>query len=285
MVVQKGIRFGILNCIIVESSLSNKEVAENDRSEVPVRTSKAHTVFEILKEEILKGEIGPNERLIQQDLVNRFGVSKTPVREALSMLRNEGLVRGQYYRGMSVIPISRTTLRDLYELREALEGLAARTAAVRRDGVLAEALTENITAQSVAIGKDEFYQLNASFHELIVAKCGNHELRRVASVLYHQNRVLTSSSVNPLLNIPKPRSTWVLTEHRDIAYAIFCVDADLSDRTARKHVRNSFIRLSTGYVDEGDDDANSDFSALALGRDSLDQSGVSRMQRGGAAME
>ena len=127
--------------------------------------SKASIVFESLREEILNGTMGPNERLVERDLVERFGVSKTPVREALSMLRNEGLARGRYYRGMIVVHMSPHALHDLYDLREALEGLAARSAATIRNARLIEELTANVMAQESALFTTDSMNSTRTFTE------------------------------------------------------------------------------------------------------------------------
>ncbi|MFC2009110.1 GntR family transcriptional regulator [Chloroflexota bacterium] len=222
--------------------------APNDSSSSLVSTGKARRVFESLKQDILEGKIGPNERLVERDLVQRFGVSKTPVKEALNRLKYEGLVRGRYYRGMAVIPVSLTVLRDLYELREALEGIAARSAAVHCDAAFVEALEENIKAQEAAMDNRDFYRLNGDFHSLIASRCNNVELRSILSALYSRHRLLTAAS--PLLNSVRSQDAWVLNEHRAIVRAISTGDSAEAERVAREHARNSFARIIGQSIDD-----------------------------------
>jgi len=207
------------------------------------RGGKARAVFEALKEDILNGTIAANERLVERDLVERFEVSKTPVREALSMLRAEGLVKGRYYRGMTVVGVSPQSVRGLFDLREVLEGLAARYSASMHDEELMQSLEANLDAQTNAVGRDAFHGLNAQFHGLVVEYCDNEELINVLGRLYDQNRILTSSRLNPLLSRPKARNLLVVNEHRAIFEAIAAGDGDEAERRARQHVQNAYQRL------------------------------------------
>ena len=93
-------------------------------------------IVERLRALILTGEYGPNERLIEEQLAERLGVSRTPVRQALTMLEAEGLVEIAPNRGATVCSFSIEDVWEIYDLRAVLEGHAARRAAgriVRRD--------------------------------------------------------------------------------------------------------------------------------------------------------
>jgi len=206
--------------------------------------SKALAVFEALREDIVNGVIGANERLVERDLVERFGVSKTPVREALSMLRHEGLVRGRYYRGMKVVRLSAETLRELYELREVLEGLAARCAATNKNQELSRQLLANAAAQEDALQSDRFYDLNAEFHGLVLEQAANSELSRTLNRLYDRYRVTSNSKLNPLLNQPRTRNWDIIREHKAIASSIDHGAPAAAEELARQHVRNAFSRLA-----------------------------------------
>src|SRR5215210_2300727 len=78
-------------------------------------------IYAALRERIVFGEIGPGDRLVETDLAARFGVSKTPVREALLMLEAEGLVRLRAHRGAEVSRLTRAEWDDLIYLRDVLE--------------------------------------------------------------------------------------------------------------------------------------------------------------------
>jgi len=208
------------------------------------RQAKADHVFAVLKEEILAGVLGPNQRLVERELVERFGISKTPIREALSMLRTEGLVRGRYYGGLTVVKLSRDSLQQLYQVREALEGLAAGLSAVNASPELRERLEANIAAQEAGVYDDRFYGLNGAFHRLILEGAGNAVLMRTLGRLYDENPVLATSRINPVLNQPKARSLTVLAEHMQLATYVLERNAPAAENCAREHVRNAFKRLA-----------------------------------------
>ncbi|MBO0788262.1 MAG: GntR family transcriptional regulator, partial [Actinobacteria bacterium] len=86
-----------------------------------------------LRAEIIRGSIRPNERLVAADLAERLSISRTPVREALQLLEAEGLVVA-LKRGYMVREHTGTEIREIYEVRAALEGMSARLAAVRASG-------------------------------------------------------------------------------------------------------------------------------------------------------
>ncbi|MFC2008595.1 GntR family transcriptional regulator [Chloroflexota bacterium] len=214
-------------------------------------TSKACIVFETLKDDILGGRIEPNERLVERDLVERFGVSKTPVREALSMLRNEGLAKGRYYRGMTAVHLSANRLRELFEVREVLEGLAARCTAYRVNAELVDGLSANLAAQEAALNSDRWYELTPQFHNIILDHCGNSSLTTTLGRLYDQHRVLTIGRMSPLLNQPRARNIYVLREHKDIFAAIREGDGYEAEERTRQHVRSAFERLSQPNRQDG----------------------------------
>ncbi|MBA2343798.1 MAG: GntR family transcriptional regulator, partial [Rubrobacter sp.] len=91
--------------------------------------SGASRVFERLRRLILDGEYGPDERLIEEQLAERLGMSRTPIRQALTMLESEGLVELIPNRGAVVCSFSVDEVWDIYDLRAVLEGHAARRAA------------------------------------------------------------------------------------------------------------------------------------------------------------
>jgi DNA-binding GntR family transcriptional regulator len=95
------------------------------------RTSGPSRVFETLRRSILEGEYGPNERLVEEQLAERLRVSRTPVRQALTMLEAEGLVEIEPNKGAAVRSFSVQDVWEIYDLRAVLEGHAARRAASR----------------------------------------------------------------------------------------------------------------------------------------------------------
>jgi DNA-binding GntR family transcriptional regulator len=145
-------------------------------------------VLERLRHLILAGEYGPNERLVEKQLAERLGVSRTPVRQALTMLEAEGLVEVTPNRGAVVCSFSVEEVWDIYDLRAVLEGYAARRAA---DRIGAEELDrmrelaaemEGLSGRKFADREEEIrllVALNNEFHRTIIESSRNRRLWRL----------------------------------------------------------------------------------------------------------
>lgn len=146
-------------------------------------------VFKTLRKAILKGDLKPGERLMEVDLASRMGVSRTPVREAMRMLELEGLVIMVPRCGARVAKISFKNLKDVLEVREALEELAI-TLACRR--ISEKQLEELRTAadkfeQTVKGGNEvKIAQADVRFHDIIVEASGNEKLVQMMQNLSEQ---------------------------------------------------------------------------------------------------
>lgn len=137
------------------------------------------TIAYAVREEILAGRLSPGDRLIEPDLSERFGVSRTSVHEALSQLQREGFVTLIRYRGATVSAISRPDALELIQVWRGLEVLAAQLAAERNGGEVVDELTRVVERTHSAGRKqaiDELSLYNTQFHTLIAAASGNHQL-------------------------------------------------------------------------------------------------------------
>ena len=142
-------------------------------------------VFDRLRRWILEGEYEPDERLVEEQLAERLGVSRTPIRQALTMLEAEGLVEIAPNRGATVCSFSVEEVWDIYDLRAVLEGHAARRAAARigeqeLDGLRSLAAEmERTTTERFADHEEEIRWLvarNQEFHGTIVEASLNNRL-------------------------------------------------------------------------------------------------------------
>jgi DNA-binding GntR family transcriptional regulator len=144
-------------------------------------------VLERLRALILTGEYGPEERLIEEQLAERLGVSRTPVRQALTMLEAEGLVEITPNRGATVCSFSIEDVWDIYDLRAVLEGHAARRAAGRIERRELERLRELSREMEGLPGQFDDHEeeiralvaLNQGFHGTIVEASRNRRLERL----------------------------------------------------------------------------------------------------------
>ena len=142
-------------------------------------------VYEKIYNGIVLGYFKPGERLLERDLAEKMGISRTPVREALLQLEKANFVHVLPYRGVAVAQLSYKTARETYQLRQLLEGTAAGLAAERcRRGKLSEEiemLRQNIEEYSTSYDEGNPYDtsvINLDFHMLIAQMSGNSMLEK-----------------------------------------------------------------------------------------------------------
>ncbi|MCE4265253.1 GntR family transcriptional regulator [Rhodococcus globerulus] len=141
-------------------------------------------IARLLREDILAGRLAGGERLVEEAIAQKFGVSRVPVREALGQLEGEGFVTIVRYRGATVSTTLRKDNRELLEVRRGLEVLAAQLAAANRGGSVAaelSAVAERGHHHSPDHGAriDPAGDVGRPFHDLIVIAAGNDQLREI----------------------------------------------------------------------------------------------------------
>lgn len=189
-----------------------------------------------MREAILSGKHLPGEALYEVHLAERFGMSRTPVREALQVLAREGFVDALPGRGFLVPRWSHQDVRELYELRESLEGFATACAAKN--------ITSSEIAELEALHADYveapdlqlLVRLGDQFHNKIVAFGRNKRLTKILDSLKAQ---ISMTRVSQLRDIEGRRDEST-REHRAILDAIIKRDGDLAERNARHHIRSSY---------------------------------------------
>ena len=143
-------------------------------------------VFKTLREAIVTGELKPGERLMEIKLANEMGVSRTPVREAIRKLEQEGLVHLTARKGAEVAPINAKDLKEVLEIRKALEGLACQMAcqnATREDLQDLEEYNQDISKAIEENDIEKIARLDVRFHEQICILSGNTQLIGILSRL------------------------------------------------------------------------------------------------------
>ncbi len=207
------------------------------------------TVSERLRQLILEGEYGPGERLIEEQLAERLGISRTPVRQALTMLEAEGLVEITPNKGAVVCSFGIEEVRDVYDLRAVLEGHAARRAASRigepeleRLGQLCEEMEGLGSRFSDHEGEiRRLVSLNQEYHEMIVAASRNRRLERLV-----QHAVEVPLVFKSFFWYRPHERTISNHHHRQILNALESGDADRAEIVMREHVyegRDFVIRV------------------------------------------
>lgn len=203
----------------------------------------ATRAYDALRAALVSGDLKAGEALMENPLAERLGMSRTPVREALSLLARDGLVGVADRRGYFVPQRSMDDLRELFELREALEGMAARYAALRATDAEVERLHALCAEYECADSLESWTRLGTSFHAFISAACRNRRLAGAVEPLQAQIE-LTRHQV---LRSARDRRGESIREHRAIAGAIAARDPDAAEGHARAHVRLSFQTILRAF--------------------------------------
>lgn len=219
--------------------------------EVPVRGEQTPKLREALEDDIISGRLKPGQRLDEVGLAERFGVSRTPIREALIQLSASGLVDIRPRRGAYVMLLGPRELVESFELMAEVEASCARLAAGRMGDVEREAIAAAHAAcrAAVAASDDEaYYPANAIFHGAIYAATGNRVL--MAEALRLQRSLQPYRRLQ--LRVPR-RLGASFAEHEAILEALFARDGALAAERLRAHVLvqgERFMTLMAALQDE-----------------------------------
>jgi DNA-binding GntR family transcriptional regulator len=204
-------------------------------------------VCDELRRLVITGELAPGTRLVEDRLASRLGVSRNPVREALQTLCSEGFVEILPRRGAVVAQITAEQAEELFDVRMALESLAARLAARRAapgDVDRLRDVLDRAREATEAGGLDLLATCNTEFHQLVVQTARNDYLRLLIAPM--ARRVQWVFRVNAAERAPH---SW--TEHEELLGAIAAGDEEYAEAVARAHVaaaRASYRRGTTGTV-------------------------------------
>jgi DNA-binding GntR family transcriptional regulator len=202
-------------------------------------------VCDELRRQVITGELPPGTRLVEDRLAASLGVSRNPVREALQTLAGEGFVSILPRRGAVVADITTGQAEELFDVRMALESLAARLAARNADAAALarlRAVLERARVATEAGALDVLAACNTEFHQLVVAAGGNDYLTLlVAPMARRVQWVFRASAAS------RAPHSW--TEHEGLLHAICDRDEEYAAVLASAHVaaaRASYRRLATG---------------------------------------
>lgn len=203
------------------------------------RQTAVESVIEAITEGVKDGRYAPGQRLVEADLTAELGISRGSLREALGRLAAEGMLELEPYRGAVVRRLSPEDVQDLFNIREVLEGEAARLAALRIDEDSNRARLEREMAVVDGFrGRNDtmaYMDENERFHELVVELSGSKLLARLIPQLQvHAFRLLFRRMI--VEDSAMPNS---IDEHAEVAAAILAGDAKAAERAMRVHVRRS----------------------------------------------
>jgi len=189
-------------------------------------------ILESIREAILKGTLKPGERVSEPELAERFGISRTPIREAFRQLESEGYLLVIPRKGAVVASLSERDVMEFYAIKSILEGHAARIAAERMTERDLERLeTINNRLQQIAGDGDikTFFRIHNEFHELFIKASGNDKLVELINHLVLKfNRLRLASLAQP------GRMDISVQEHRKIIEAFRKHDGELAENLVRR---------------------------------------------------
>ncbi|MGC4396324.1 GntR family transcriptional regulator [Hydrogenophaga sp. T2] len=204
--------------------------------------SRADGVYEQLKRDIADFHLLPGDRFTENELCERLGVSRTPVRQALIRLQQEGFVEVMFRAGWRVLPFDFNRFDQLYELRLLLE-----TAAVQRlcqqdgpPGALLQGLKEQwmVAAADRETDPARVAAMDEAFHQALVRAAGNDELSRVHQDVTERIRIIRR------LDFLKPvRIDATYDEHAKILRAVLAHNADRAALLLRTHIQTSQVEV------------------------------------------
>jgi DNA-binding GntR family transcriptional regulator len=197
-----------------------KDVASiYDQNVQAEREPQAEKAYRALKKLILDNQISPGTQLLEQEAALRLGMSRTPVREAMVRLQQDGMVEIRPRHGMRVLPVTLYDMREIYDMLTVLEALAARRAA--EQGMPHAALAELETAvqdMDAALeldDRDAWAAADARFHNLLVAASGSRRLQTAVA-----NVVDQASRARHLTLMLRPKPLTSNEDHRAVVEAI-----------------------------------------------------------------
>jgi DNA-binding GntR family transcriptional regulator len=198
--------------------------------------SRTEAVLDAIKHAILTGELSPGQPLVETELADRLGVSKTPVREALKTLAGTGLVEMLPYKGAAVRRVDRELARAVYDMRLLLEPVAVGRTALA--GISLAAAHAALAAAGAATDVATRSLANRWFHRVLYAGCGNPLLVAKLDDLRDQTALVSSVawSAQPASWQAEAR------EHQEILVAAEAGDAQLARALTRGHISSFLAR-------------------------------------------
>jgi len=191
-------------------------------------------VAELLRQRIFKRELEPGSWIDEMKIAEEFGISRTPLREALKVLAAEGLVTMKVRRGAYVTEVSETDLADVYHLLSLLESDAAGVVAQRAtDEQIKELQQLHKELEAAANNRDKFFTLNERFHMRLLQIAGNRWRDQMVADL---RKVMKLNRQHSLLKVGRVKES--MLEHRAIMEAIARRDGKTAVKRMQEHFRN-----------------------------------------------
>ena len=220
-------------------------------------------VVRALREKIIRGELPPGTQLLQIDLAAQLGVSRTPLREAFRILENDGLLKtSNNNRTVEVVTFTAADLRDMYEIREVVDGLAARLTAARGLSTDEEAQARRLLAEMSRTSKPHDplgrTEAHAAFHSFFLEHSGNNQLHSFIPLVRTSSSALRLPFLDSPENVQLPANGAMKSHkelldesqesHAGILEAVLQGSGSTAEKVARRHITRTLR-----FVDNFDD--------------------------------
>ncbi len=208
-------------------------------------------ILETIRDAILKGSMKPGERVSEPDLAERFGISRTPIREAFRQLESEGYLKVIPRKGAVVASLSARDVEEFYAIKIILEGFAARMAAIKlsdKDIERLEAINEKLQKLANEGDVKSFFRAHNDFHELFIKAAGNEKLYELVNQLVMKFQRLRLASLSQ-----PGRMEISVEEHRNMIQAFKDHDGGRADSLVRHAATIGADVLIQSLAEEKDD--------------------------------
>lgn len=203
---------------------------ETSQSEGP----QGNVAYHQLIEDLRAGRLTAGDRLRETDLAERFGVSRTPIREAIRQLEADGIVTHLPRQGATIRTLEYVEVMDLYEMRAVLEGTAARLASRAASDIEIDELCAMNEELAAAGATPEAFRLNRQFHMALTNAAKNRFLAKSTQTLQKSLMIL-----GPTTLIQPERAEGAVVEHRRVLDAIRARDGIRAENEMRKHIESA----------------------------------------------
>ena len=190
-------------------------------------------ILETIRDAIMSGALKPGEKVAEPELAERFGISRTPIREAFRQLESEGYLTVIPRKGAVVVSFSPKEIEEFYAIKSILEGYAARRACSNLTGREVEklrAINDKLLQLADEGDLKHFFKVHSDFHEMFIRAADNEKLHDMISNLVGKFQRLRIAS----LSMPG-RMHISVQEHEKIVDAFAARDADLAEQLVRKN--------------------------------------------------
>lgn len=198
-------------------------------------------VFNDVRQSIVSGEYPLGMALTEAYVANKLKVSRTPVREAFRQLEAERLIEITPNKGAVVQGVSDSDVKDIYEIRSLIEGLAAKRAAENADDEQIKALEENVALAQFYLGRNDFDRIKGmdnDFHQIIYDMTGSKTFKYILGELHSSAEKFRVQSIKT-----QGRVKEFVAEHSAVMEAIRDRDGEKANELMTLHVNNSYANL------------------------------------------